>query len=602
MSRILTTILVCGFAIVLTNRVEGQSKTGAAKKLPPNSSAKNFTAEQIAKTYLPSVVLIVCDNGKGKVSQGSGFFIQTNEPGMILSNYHVVEGMVRGKVKLAAGGSRAKEWWIKRLLYVDVKNDLALLSMYEAEPIDVSRIDFSKPMTGNPARLEALPDLSGAAVVVGEKTPAGLRLSASDGFTVGQTIYVLSNPEGLRGTISKGIISGGLRKIGDLELLQIDAPISAGSSGGAVLNIRGDIVGIATGSLEAGQNLNFAVPASRVRLFLREYDTKRSTASFQAASSVSNSWSARVSEVLGSTGIKPESNAGRSVGKTKPISEMTYAELVADLVSSLKNSSFRISEKSLQSVSSISFSGCSMTLSKSWVLNGEIIKNSYGVDLRRVRSFGGTTFSNDINMSIDLSFEKPIVEQSEYGYFDAPTEAAFVKEISIPTRSSDSEVVKVVLKFKRLAATCDENRSPAEPTLKATADWLTERVEGTSFVSDTITYRYQKIRITGCDLELVRSASSSGVTTVETSLPSLRSLKKVEATKNTSGIWGVWLGFGNNFNVMRETRGYTGTPSYEYIKEDKIVIFFDAHEKAKRVGSAFARALELCGEETKEPF
>jgi len=79
----------------------------------------------------------------------------------------------------------------------------------------------------------------------------------------GQKVYALGNPLGLENTISEGIISG-LRVDGVKQLIQITAPISHGSSGGGLFNEDGFLVGITTGSMSSGQNLNFAVSLSDV--------------------------------------------------------------------------------------------------------------------------------------------------------------------------------------------------------------------------------------------------------------------------------------------------------------------------------------------------
>src|SRR5437762_6933832 len=92
-----------------------------------------------------------------------------------------------------------------------------------------------------------------------------LPLDARAALSVGETIYAFGNPEGLTGTMSPGIVSAGLRNTRDGTLLQISAPISSGSSGGPVVDSRGQVVGVALGSLREGQNLNFAVHASTVR-------------------------------------------------------------------------------------------------------------------------------------------------------------------------------------------------------------------------------------------------------------------------------------------------------------------------------------------------
>jgi S1-C subfamily serine protease len=61
-----------------------------------------------------------------------------------------------------------------------------------------------------------------------------------------------------------------LRKRGDRDLLQITSPISHGSSGGPILNAKGEVVGVAVGMMEDGQNLNFAVPVAYVRSIIEQ--------------------------------------------------------------------------------------------------------------------------------------------------------------------------------------------------------------------------------------------------------------------------------------------------------------------------------------------
>jgi hypothetical protein len=96
---------------------------------------------------------------------------------------------------------------------------------------------------------------------VDDNRPLDLPLAGSSMPKVGETIYVIGNPKGLEGTFSKGMVTA-VRE--GQQLIQIDAPISPGSSGGPVLNEFGEVVGIATSSVAGGQNLNFAVPAALI--------------------------------------------------------------------------------------------------------------------------------------------------------------------------------------------------------------------------------------------------------------------------------------------------------------------------------------------------
>ena len=192
-----------------------------------------LSAREIARKSLPSVGLIICADGKDIV-QGSGFFIR---PGILVTNYHVIEGMNRGLVQISLGSTQEKESFrIARIIGFDKNSDIALLSV--------------------PASIEA-------GVPVLSLVPESYKVE------VGETVYAIGNPEGLVGTMSPGIVSAGLRSIENQVRIQITAPISRGSSGGPVVNGRGNVIGVAVEFLADGQNLNFAVPVSVIHALLR---------------------------------------------------------------------------------------------------------------------------------------------------------------------------------------------------------------------------------------------------------------------------------------------------------------------------------------------
>jgi S1-C subfamily serine protease len=85
-------------------------------------------------------------------------------------------------------------------------------------------------------------------------------------------------PQGLELTLSQGIVSG-LRDSDDkgYRVIQTDAAISPGSSGGALFDDNGDLVGITTYKVRGGENLNFAVPVNYVRKMLTATATARFT-------------------------------------------------------------------------------------------------------------------------------------------------------------------------------------------------------------------------------------------------------------------------------------------------------------------------------------
>ncbi len=90
--------------------------------------------------------------------------------------------------------------------------------------------------------------------------------------------FAVGNPKGLEGTFSQGIVSS-IRKSERINLLQITASISEGSSGGVVLNDKGEVVGVAVGAIESGKSLNFAIPVSLLRSLISNQKPINSLAS-----------------------------------------------------------------------------------------------------------------------------------------------------------------------------------------------------------------------------------------------------------------------------------------------------------------------------------
>lgn len=189
------------------------------------NSARALTAQEVAKKTFKSTVLLVMEDVNGQpLSLGSGFFVGDGE---IASNLHVVEGAVRGYAKLV--GQKTK-YDIEGVAAVDLRRDLVIL-----------KVSARLPM---------------------------LRLGNSDAVQVGEPVYVVGNPQGLEGTFSQGIVSS-VREVATEKLLQITAPISPGSSGGPVLNGKGEVIGVSVATFKGGQNLNFAIPSNYLKTKFR---------------------------------------------------------------------------------------------------------------------------------------------------------------------------------------------------------------------------------------------------------------------------------------------------------------------------------------------
>lgn len=183
---------------------------------------KKLTPREIAQQTLPSTVLLVMGNSETEqVKSGSGFFISEDT---VVTNFHVIKETTGGYAKVYG---QDKVYEILGVVGTDEKNDLALLKI--------------KGIKGKP-----------------------LKINTDDSTAIGDEVFAVGNPKGLEGTFSQGIVSS-IRKTEKDNLLQITASISAGSSGGAILNNRGEVIGIAVGAIESGQSLNFAIPVSLLR-------------------------------------------------------------------------------------------------------------------------------------------------------------------------------------------------------------------------------------------------------------------------------------------------------------------------------------------------
>lgn len=181
------------------------------------------------KLLAAAVTVIVYDKENNPLQFGSGVFVK---PNIIATNFHVIQGGVFFRIKQNSN----KKIIDAEIYKFDDMHDVALLKIEQSFPNSVLELK--------------------------NKFPA-----------VGIDIMVAGSPEGLTGTLSKGIVSA-IRKYPpyDYDLIQISAPISQGSSGGPVVNMAGEIIGISVSVInqDNAQNLNFAVPAKYLKFLLTE--------------------------------------------------------------------------------------------------------------------------------------------------------------------------------------------------------------------------------------------------------------------------------------------------------------------------------------------
>jgi len=140
----------------------------------------------------------------------------------------------------------------------------------QAEKITVTFADNAK----FPARvISADPDLDLAVLKIDvppDRRLAHLPLGRSDDLMVGETVIAVGNPMGYANTLTTGVVSATDRTLklpqgGEFRgLIQTDAPINPGSSGGPLLNVKGELIGINTAIRGDAQNIGFAIPVDRL--------------------------------------------------------------------------------------------------------------------------------------------------------------------------------------------------------------------------------------------------------------------------------------------------------------------------------------------------
>ena len=169
---------------------------------------------------------------------GSGVLISPD--GEILTNYHVIEGIKGGESSIEVKTSNDRTYRAT-VLGRDKELDIALIK------IDARHMPFA-------------------------------RLGDSDAIKVGEWVVAIGNPLGLDHTVTQGIISAKGRQIsgpGLESFLQTDAAINRGNSGGPLLNLRGEVIGINTAIRPDGQNIGFAVPVNKITQVLRDLRSGR---------------------------------------------------------------------------------------------------------------------------------------------------------------------------------------------------------------------------------------------------------------------------------------------------------------------------------------
>jgi len=233
-NRTLILVLLAAFFVSGTAH-RSQAQTAAQFPFPgypypappqPPQPERPLTSEEVVARVAPSVVVILAGSGSVPTALGSGVIVRTD--GIVMTAYHLIKDQPAVQVRLKNG---------------ETYDRVVILGFDERRDMAVLRIPAGNLTTLTRARVE-------------DARP-------------GATVYTVSNPAGLEWTASSGILSA-TRQADDVpgagagyRLLQFTASVTHGSSGGALADNQGRLLGIVVGSL-GGQNLNFAVPVESV--------------------------------------------------------------------------------------------------------------------------------------------------------------------------------------------------------------------------------------------------------------------------------------------------------------------------------------------------
>jgi S1-C subfamily serine protease len=209
---------------------DGEASASAADLavLDAYSDAVASAAARVA----PAVAHLVVERGGRPVGSGSGFLVTSD--GYLLTNSHVVHGAEAVRATFP-DGTTGKAWQVGE----DADTDLAVLQVHNG-----------------PA--------------------AHLELGSSSGLRVGQIAIAVGNPLGFDFSVTAGVVSALGRSLRSQsghvidDVLQTDAALNPGNSGGPLIDSRGRVIGVNTATILGAQGLCFAVASNTVQLVLGE--------------------------------------------------------------------------------------------------------------------------------------------------------------------------------------------------------------------------------------------------------------------------------------------------------------------------------------------
>ncbi len=205
--------------LIAPSALRSQSRTGV------------MPAEEIFKRFSSRVLFLTCDESPQQSLLASGVLVSSD--GLIATNGHVV-APCQSTITATQISGKVRKSYDATLRYYDEPTDVAILK------IEGQGFDFFNLLAEQPQ--------------------------------IGERVYAIGNPRGYEQSITEGIVSGN-RELNGISWIQHSAPISPGSSGGALISSHGMLLGINSRFSEDSQNLNFAVPAATLSIALQKART-----------------------------------------------------------------------------------------------------------------------------------------------------------------------------------------------------------------------------------------------------------------------------------------------------------------------------------------
>ena len=208
-------------------------------RMTPVVRAVQRTADSVVSIYLQA------QNGEGTVTRGQGSGVILDESGLLITNWHVIWPLVDPRVDSAGMFAEVK-------LRDGRARRATVLSHSDAHDLALLQIQLQ-----------------------GEEKFVPATIGRSSDLMIGETMIAIGNPQGHANTVTTGVLSATGRTIklrapdGQVreytELMQTDAAINGGNSGGALLDITGKLVGINNAMATGAENIGFAIPMDLVR-------------------------------------------------------------------------------------------------------------------------------------------------------------------------------------------------------------------------------------------------------------------------------------------------------------------------------------------------